>query len=68
MDASPSRPSPTGDPVVRVVDLRKAYGATRAVDGVSFTVRRTHSSATDIEANIRFSATLKTGCPQGSSS
>src|SRR5712692_3382285 len=34
---------------------------------VSFTVRRTGGSD-DIDPNIRFSATLKTGCPQGSSS
>ena len=27
------------DPVIRVEDLRKSYGATRAVDGVSFEVR-----------------------------
>ena len=28
------------EPVIRVHDLRKSYGATRAVDGVSFEVRR----------------------------
>jgi ABC-2 type transport system ATP-binding protein len=32
-------PSRAGDPVIRVVDLRKTYGETRAVDGVSFEVR-----------------------------
>jgi ABC-2 type transport system ATP-binding protein len=33
-------PASTGvDPVIRVADLRKAYGETRAVDGVSFEVR-----------------------------
>src|SRR6266516_5020187 len=34
---------------------------------VSFTVRRTGDSD-DIDPNIRFSDTLKTGCPHGSSS
>jgi len=29
-----------GDPVIRVRDLRKSYGSTRAVDGVSFEVHR----------------------------
>ncbi|MBA2314196.1 MAG: ABC transporter ATP-binding protein [Chloroflexi bacterium] len=32
--------SVAAEPVIRVSDLRKAYGATRAVDGVSFEVRR----------------------------
>lgn len=38
---SPPRPSsrPSGAPVLRVTDIRKHYGAIRAVDGVSFEVR-----------------------------
>ena len=38
--ASPSGATPSTEPVISVVDVRKAYGDVRAVDGVSFEVGR----------------------------
>jgi ABC-2 type transport system ATP-binding protein len=38
--ALPERSADASEPVIRVLDLRKSYGSTRAVDGVSFEVHR----------------------------